>query len=129
MQAANQAAPALLRGWVGNQRLFANKVALSMEKSVPGFAFVNNVTNSAPLWKWALAIVPLTQAVTGEPSVDKLDLNQSLSLTFTGIVWSYYATIIQPQNAGSKALCAVNIALLTSNGYNAYRKMKYDGVI
>ena len=79
--------------------------------------------------KYLLAIVPLTQAITGEPPVEKLDLNQSLSLTFTGIVWAYYATIIQPQNAGSRALCLVNVALLSSNGYNAYRRLKYDGVI
>jgi hypothetical protein len=48
------------------------------------------------------------------------------ALTCTGLVWAYYSTIIQPQNAGSRALCAVNLALLTVNGYNVYRKLSYE---
>eukprot|EP01134_Creolimax_fragrantissima_P007673 CFRG7673T1 len=126
MEHAIASAPRLLRPWVLNHRLFANKFAMSMEKSVPGFATLNNVTHTAPLWKWALAVVPLTQAFTGDPPVEKLDLNQSLSLSFTGLVWAYYSTLIQPQNAGSKALCAVNLALLGANGYNAIRKMRHE---
>lgn len=34
-------------GWYGNQRLFANKVALALEQKVPGFATINNGTSHA----------------------------------------------------------------------------------
>jgi len=116
----------ILNKFVGNQRLFSNSVALALEKSFPPFAVANNVTNAAPAWKWVLSIVPLTQAISGNPTVDKIDAAQSASLVFTGVVWAYYATIIKPQNYGSRALCACNLALLTVNGYNLYRRLKYD---
>ena len=66
-----------LKQFVGNQRLFSNKAALALEKSFPPFAIINDVTNAAPAWKWVLSIVPLTQAISGKPTVDKIDLNGS----------------------------------------------------
>lgn len=60
--------------------------------------------------------MPLYQIFQGLPTVDKIDLNQSgcaspsypssfahmsSALAFTGFVWSYYALLITPQNAGS----------------------------
>lgn len=59
--------------------------------------------------------MPLYQIFQGLPTVDKIDFNQSscarrigvplltflLALAFTGFVWSYYALLITPQNAGS----------------------------
>lgn len=62
-----------------------------------------------------LSVVPLYQIFQGLPTVDKIDLNQSScappshlslsahvssALAFTGFVWSYYALLITPQNAG-----------------------------
>lgn len=31
-------------GWLGNQRVFANKLALTLEQKVPGFSTINNGT-------------------------------------------------------------------------------------
>ena len=41
-QAAAASAPALLRPWVGNTRLFSNRAALKLEESVPVFKNVND---------------------------------------------------------------------------------------
>eukprot|EP00123_Amoebidium_parasiticum_P000901 comp11825_c0_seq1/m.6451 comp11825_c0_seq1/g.6451 ORF comp11825_c0_seq1/g.6451 comp11825_c0_seq1/m.6451 type:complete len:136 (-) comp11825_c0_seq1:202-609(-) len=120
------AALSFVRPWVGNQRILYNKAAIALEQKMPLFATINNVTITAPTMKWLLAIVPLTQAISGNPPVEKLDIKQSASLTFTGAVWAWYSLLIQPQNAGSRALCAVNVALFLSNGYNVWRKWTYD---
>ena len=45
----------------------------------------------------ALSIVPLMGLFTGNPPVEKLDLGQTVALFSTGVVWSFYATIIRPQ--------------------------------
>ncbi len=36
---------------------------------------------ASPTWKWGLAIVPLYGAITGVPSIEKVDLNSTLALT------------------------------------------------
>jgi len=38
---------------------------------------------AAPAWKWGLAIVPLYGAITGVPSIEKVDLNNALGQTRT----------------------------------------------
>eukprot|EP00127_Corallochytrium_limacisporum_P002306 Clim_evm94s109 gene=Clim_evmTU94s109 len=118
-------APRILRPFVGNQRIFGNRAALAMENKVPALAYVNDVTNAAPGFKWALSIVPILQALQGQPPVENLDLKQSCALAFTGYVWSYYATIIKPQNAGSRALMACNLAMAAVHSYNIARKVNY----
>eukprot|EP01098_Paradermamoeba_levis_P013917 TRINITY_DN648_c0_g1_i1.p1 TRINITY_DN648_c0_g1~~TRINITY_DN648_c0_g1_i1.p1 ORF type:complete len:155 (-),score=43.38 TRINITY_DN648_c0_g1_i1:19-441(-) len=115
-----------LRPWIHNHRFFYFKWAIQLEEKFPFFAKWNNVRNLAPGWKWGLSIVPLYQVLTGNPPVEKLDLKQSGSLMFTGAVWTYYATLIQPQDAGSRALALCNGALFLVNGYNAFRKYRYD---
>jgi len=125
----SSAVPCFLRfltPWVGNRKLFANKFVQRLESKFSVVATFNDVTNAAPGWKWFLSIVPLTQALYGNPPVEKLDLNQSASLTFTGVVWAYYATLIQPQNAGSRALMLCNLALCSVNGYNVARKLRFE---
>lgn len=39
---AAASAPALLRPWVGNSRMFGNRMALQLEQSYPFFKNVNN---------------------------------------------------------------------------------------
>eukprot|EP01136_Pigoraptor_vietnamica_P022937 Opistho-1_new@6276 len=123
------AVPSFLRflsPWVGNEILFRNAVARRLEASVPIFKHFNNVTNTAPAFKWVLSIVPIYQALIGNPPVEKLDIKQSSALTFTGAVWAYYATLIQPQNSGSRALMLCNAAMASIHGYNVFRRMRYD---
>jgi hypothetical protein len=93
-----------------------------METSTP-FRTANSYLFLAPAWKWGLAIAPLYGIYLGVPAVENLDLNQSLALTFTGIVWAYYSMLIRPIGY---LLFAVNIALLAVNGYNVYRRINYD---
>ena len=33
---------AILKPWVGNPRLFSNRIALGLENSLPGFKYVND---------------------------------------------------------------------------------------
>ncbi|KJE92748.1 hypothetical protein CAOG_03657 [Capsaspora owczarzaki ATCC 30864] len=115
-----------LRPLEGNAKLFSNAAALALEKRVPLFAKFNDVTYSAPAAKWILSIVPLIQAFSGNPPVEKIDLKQSSSLLFTGMVWAYYATLITPQNAGSRALCICNMAMASVHGYNVARRARHD---
>jgi len=89
----------------------------------PWFAKVNNALWAAPAFKWGLAIVPLYGIVQGKPAVQDLDLNQSLALAATGLVWSYYGFLVVPR---ADLLIAVNVALLAVNGYNVARRIRYD---
>jgi hypothetical protein len=107
--------------FVGNPRLFG--FLEPYEAQYPVLKTLNNVYNAAPASKWGLSIVPLYGVFVGTPPVEKIDLNTSGSLCATGSVWSVYALMIQPQNAGSRALCAVNAAMAMVNGYNCYRKL------
>jgi len=109
--------------WLENTRLFGSKRALELEEKSKLFKWWNNALNAAPAFKWALAIVPLYSAVSGRPPVEKLDLKQSVALTATGAVWSYYAMLVEPR---AWLLLYVNIALLSANGWNVYRKVKFD---
>jgi len=112
--------------WLGNQRLFSNRVAMMLEEKVPGFKLLNDVTYIAPLGKWALSVIPLIQIFQGIPPVEKLDRTQSASLCFTGTVWTYYSTLIRPQNFGSYILAVCNGAMAAVHGYNLYRRWKYE---
>lgn len=88
--------------------------------------YLNSVYNAAPMSKWGLSIVPMYGVFVGNPPVEKIDVNTSGALACTGFIWSFYATIIQPQNAGSRALALVNFCMGSVNGYNCYRKYAYD---
>jgi hypothetical protein len=92
----------------------------------PRLEALNSIYNMAPMAKWSLSIVPMYGVITGTPSVDRVDFNTSVSLACTGFVWSVYAMMITPQNAGSRALAAVNFCMGSVNSYNAYRRYNYD---
>jgi hypothetical protein len=112
--------PKVLHKYVGNGRLFSGLA--SYEEQYPILKTINSVFNVAPASKWGLSIVPLYGVFVGYPPVEKIDFNTSASLFATGSVWTVYALMIQPQNAGSRALCAVNAAMAGVNGFNCYRK-------
>lgn len=103
--------------------LLKGKIFRSLGERVPAFKTINNALFAAPAWKWGLALVPLYGAIQGKPRVDNLDLNQSLALSTTGVIWSYYGCVVRPT---AHLLVAVNIALLTVNGYNVVRKLQFD---
>lgn len=115
--------PAFLHRFVGNPVMFRR--LQPFEKSIPGLNWVNNAYTLAPSSKWALSAVPLMGMVTGSTPIEKIDVNQSGSLALTGFVWTFYALVISPQNAGSRMLAAVNLSLGVVNGYNCYRKSVY----
>jgi len=73
--------------------------------------------------KWALAAVPLYGAFVGLPTPENIDMNQASALAFTGAVWTYYATLVVPR---ADMLVAVNFALLCTNGYNIYRRWRWE---
>lgn len=122
-QAIPKLFPKIFHPMVGNGTVFK---FLKPYETNPVIAYLNSIYNAAPLFKWSLSIVPLAGIVTGNPPVEQLDLNTSISLTATGCVWFVYAQLIQPQNSGSRSLAAVNFCLATVNGYNIYRVVQYN---
>lgn len=114
--------PRPLHKWVGNDRLFKCLIPFERYGAVK---FLNSAYNTAPLFKWSLSIVPLYGIISGRPSVEQIDLNSSSALFATGMVWFFYALLIQPQNAGSRSLALVNMCLAFVNGYNCYRYLQY----
>jgi len=94
-----------------------------LEEKSRFFKWWNNALNAAPGFKWALSIVPLYGVLIGNPPVEKIDIKQSIALTFTGSVWSYYALLVKPT---AYLLMACNLALLGVHGYNITRRVKYD---
>lgn len=89
----------------------------------PAFAKMNHALNLAPMWKWGLAIVPLYGVFTNNPPVDKLDVNTSLALASTGVVWGYYSLLVRPR---ATALFFVSCALTGANGFNVVRRLRYE---
>ncbi|EGG17768.1 UPF0041 family protein [Cavenderia fasciculata] len=116
----------ILNKFVGNRVVFSNKFVLGLCEKFPKLAFLNDVTNLAPIMKWSLSIVPLSQMISGNKPADKIDLQQTASLFSTGTIWTYYATLIQPQNAGTRALAACNAAMAICHGSNLYRRYQFD---
>jgi mitochondrial pyruvate carrier 2 len=116
--------PKVLHKYVGNGTMF--QFLKPYEGKYKLVATLNSVYNVAPLSKWGLSIVPMYGVFTGYPAPQDIDFNTSLSLALTGSVWTVYACLIQPQNAGSRALATVNCAMACVNGFNAYRKNYYD---
>ena len=127
MSATKQQIPALfpkfLHRFVGNGTLFESLKKYEHIYIVRQF---NSVYNVAPLSKWGLSIVPLLGVISGNPPVEKIDFNTSGALMCTGLIWTVYACFIQPQNAGSRALAAVNFCMASVNGYNCFRRYRYD---
>jgi mitochondrial pyruvate carrier 2 len=115
--------PKFFHQYVGNATAFQ---ALKSYEHIAFVKYINSVYNLAPLTKWGLSIVPMVGVVTGSPSVEKIDFNTSVALANTGFIWTVYAMLIQPQNAGSRALALVNLCMGSVNGYNAYRRYQYD---
>jgi len=95
----------------------------SLNANNPAFRKFNNALTLAPLWKWGLAIVPLMGVVTGVPAVENLDVNTSVALATTGAIWAYYATLVRPK---AVSLGIVSVALFGANGYNVYRRWRYE---
>lgn len=124
--AAPQAIPKMLpkffHQYVGNPVLFQ---CLKPYEHIGFVKFINNVYNTAPASKWGLSIVPLYGVLAGNTNPEKIDMNTCGSLACTGVVWTVYAMMIQPQNSGSRALAAVNFAMAAVNGYKCYAKKQY----
>jgi len=116
--------PGFLHRFIGNGHLVASLKPLGLR--YPIVASANSVYNVAPASKWALSVVPAVGAITGSVPPEKVSLNMSASLALTGFIWTVYAMMISPQNAGSRSLAAVNLAMGVVNGYNAYRRWNYD---
>ncbi|KAN0035042.1 hypothetical protein ACTFIV_001582 [Dictyostelium citrinum] len=116
----------LLNKYTGNQIVFSNKYAITFFEKFPKLAFLNNVTNLAPMMKWSLSIVPITQILSGTKLPENIDIYQASSLCATGTIWTYYATLISPQNTGTRMLAACNAAMAVCHGYNIYRRTKWE---
>jgi hypothetical protein len=116
--------PRFLHQFVGNGTVF--KILKPYEDKFPLLKSFNSVYNVAPASKWGLSIVPLYGVFVGSPPVEKIDANTSGALACTGFVWTVYAMMIQPQNAGSRMLALVNFCMGSVNGYNCYRKYSHD---
>lgn len=115
--------PRVFHKFVHNGRIFAGFERYETNAFVQ---WANSIYNVAPASKIALSVVPLYGAFVGNPPPEKIDRNTSAALCMTGCVWTFYATLIQPQNAGSKALCAVNAAMGVVNGFNLYRRISWE---
>jgi hypothetical protein len=74
----------------------------------------------APTSKWLLSANNL--ADLNKPT-DKISFSQQLALTSTGLIWTRYATVINPVNYN---LAVVNFVLALSSGYHLSRKVKAD---
>nr|CAB3263924.1 mitochondrial pyruvate carrier 2-like [Phallusia mammillata] len=73
----------------------------------------------APGFKWALVIAGLSDYFRPP---DKLSLNQSVSLTATGFIWSRYSLVIIPKNW---LLFSVNICLGATGAFQVARILRY----
>jgi len=116
----------LLEKYIGNTVVFNGPRATAFFARNPKLEFLNNVTNLAPIMKWSLSIVPISQIISGTKPPQSIDLAQSSSLCATGTVWTYYATLISPQNNGTRLLAICNGAMAMCHGYNIYRKTTHD---
>eukprot|EP00760_Papus_ankaliazontas_P030481 PhM_4_TR4855/c0_g1_i1/m.2370/K22139/MPC2; mitochondrial pyruvate carrier 2 len=94
-----------------------------LEEKNPIIKWLNIVYNTAPASKWTLSLVPMYGVFVGVPAPENIDLNTSVALTATGVVWAYYSTVITP---ASTSLFIVNCAMGSVNGYNAYRAFSYQ---
>lgn len=115
--------PNAFHKFVGNGSLFKFLKPFETNRFV---GFFNSVYNVAPASKWGLSIVPLYGVFQGNPPPEKIDINTSAALATTGFIWTYYATLIQPQNSGSRMLATVNFCMGSVNGFNVYRRYCYD---
>lgn len=116
--------PGFAHRYVGNGNMI--RAAVPLYKTYPALQSINSVYNLAPASKWALSLIPFVGFVTGSQPIEKVNLNTSGSLAITGFIWTIYAMMITPQNAGSRALAAVNFAMGTMNGLNCYRRYCFD---
>lgn len=116
--------PSFAHRFVGNGNAFA--ALIPHYKQYPVLQSVNSIYNLAPASKWALSVIPFIGCVTGSQPIEKVSFNTSGSLAITGFIWTIYAMLITPQNAGSRALATVNFAMGSMNGYNCYRRYQYD---
>ena len=125
-----------------------NKLSIDQQSFfIQTIYYCNNIYYMAPISKWLLTLVPLIiympsideiksywapidsnaiKPMNVNNSIDKIDLNTSLSLAITGAIWCIYALLIRPQNIGSRSLAAANFSMAVVNGYNALKKYKYN---
>eukprot|EP00798_Chlamydomonas_sp_ICE-L_P014127 gene14127-20086_t len=71
----------------------------------------------APTFKWGISIANLAD-MTRPP--DKISIPQQSAVTATGVIWSRYATVINPVNYN---LMLVNMAMAVTGSYQLYRKL------
>ncbi|ORY52570.1 UPF0041-domain-containing protein [Rhizoclosmatium globosum] len=69
----------------------------------------------APTAKWGLVIAGLKDI---NRPVEKLSVSQQVSLTATGLIWTRYATVINPVNYN---LMSVNLFVGATGLYQMYR--------
>merc|ERR1712062_720126 len=74
----------------------------------------------APAWKWSLVIAGIADYFR---PAEKLSLNQSLSLTATGSIWSRYSMVVIPKNW---VLFSVNFALAITGLIQCIRILHYQ---
>ncbi|XP_018566859.1 mitochondrial pyruvate carrier 3-like [Anoplophora glabripennis] len=69
----------------------------------------------APLFKWGLVIAGLAD-LKRDPST--ISIQQTLALTFTGVIWSRYSLVIIPKNY---LLFSVNLFICLIQFFQLYR--------
>jgi len=74
----------------------------------------------APAWKWSLVFAGISDYFR---PADKLSLNQSVSLTATGAIWSRYSMVVIPKNW---VLFSVNSALAITGVIQVARILHYQ---
>ncbi|KAH7655739.1 Mitochondrial pyruvate carrier protein [Dioscorea alata] len=74
----------------------------------------------APTFKWGISIANV--ADFAKPP-EKLSYPQQIAVTFTGLIWSRYSTVITPKNWN---LLSVNVAMAGTGTYQLYRKIRHD---
>jgi len=109
-----------------NPNIFNNAAIKRLAARYPAIALCNNILYVAPIAKWGLSVVPLTQAIKGSVPAEKVDIITACALTMTGLVWSSYAILLRANgNAGMLPLFLVNAALGGSNGWDVYRYFRH----
>lgn len=75
----------------------------------------------APTFKWGLVLAGLGDIL--ERPIEYISIPQTLSLTFTGAIWSRYSLVIKPINYN---LFSVNVFIFTTNTYLLLKALKYN---
>ncbi|KAK9891347.1 hypothetical protein WA026_014587 [Henosepilachna vigintioctopunctata] len=74
----------------------------------------------APLVKWGLFLAGISDLWR---SAENLSLMQTLSLVFTGLIWTRYSVVITPKNY---YLFSVNVCIAITEIYQLYRVIRFQ---